>query len=124
MRQVGILAAAALYGLEHNLPELSADHERARRFARRVMALPGLSAAEPETNIVMIHVDPALGSARRIVAAAARRGLRLVEFGPQRIRAVFHLDVDDRAVDRAADVLANIASENGAYQMREREIRG
>lgn len=59
MRQVGVLAACGLYALEHNLPRLQEDHDRAKKLAhglRRV--LDGRHRMqEPETNMVMVHTD-------------------------------------------------------------------
>ena len=102
MRQAGILAAAALYGLHHNLDRLADDHRRARTLAARIAALPGVSVAEPQTNIVMADLlDNRLGTAE-LLAALERRGVRLSAFGPRRLRAVTHLDVSDVGVERAA----------------------
>lgn len=104
MRQTGILAAAALYGLRHNLPRLTEDHRRARELAARIRALPGVAVPEPETNIVMVDlVDPRLDTAA-LVGALEARGVRMVPFGPRRLRGVTHLDVDDAAIRHAAEV--------------------
>ncbi|NIS03080.1 MAG: aminotransferase class I/II-fold pyridoxal phosphate-dependent enzyme, partial [Gemmatimonadetes bacterium] len=57
MRQVGILAAAGLYALEHNLDRLADDHARARRLAEHVDGLDGFQVVPPDTNIIMIDVE-------------------------------------------------------------------
>jgi threonine aldolase len=97
MRQVGILAAAGLYALEHNLARLADDHARARRLASALGADPDLVP----TNIVVLDVDDA-----PIVAGKARdEGVFVSALGPRFLRLVTHLDVDDDDVDRAIDVL-------------------
>jgi threonine aldolase len=105
MRQVGILAAAGLYALEHNLPRLDRDHERARRLASGAAAIDGLVAEAPDSNIVMIRLhgeglDPA-----DLCADLARSGVLILPAGPDRLRAVTHLDVDDAGIERAVDTL-------------------
>ena len=65
MRQAGIIAAAALYALDHNIPRLADDHANARRLAELIREIDGLSLTPPEidSNIVIFSVDPALGTA-------------------------------------------------------------
>lgn len=111
MRQAGFLAAAALHGLRNHFPRLEQDHRRARELAARAAGVPGLSVAAPETNIVMIDLaEPRLEPAS-VLAGLERRGVRLSQFGPRRLRAVTHLDVDDAGIARAGDALAEVAGE-------------
>lgn len=106
MRQTGILAAAADYALDHNVVRLAEDHLRARRLWERIDgSMEGLSAGEPETNIVFIQVDPEVGTAERLRLEAKARGVLFSSFGPQRLRAVTHLGVTDDGIDRAITVL-------------------
>lgn len=109
MRQVGILAAAGLYALEHNFARLGEDHRRARELAEAVNEIRGLHADPPQTNIVMIHVAEELGEASDFAATLARRGVLLAPFGGRRIRAVTHLDVDDHGIAHAIEVLGSEA---------------
>jgi threonine aldolase len=107
MRQAGLLAAAGLYALEHNLGRLREDHANARALAAALDRLPGVVCRRPETNIVMI--DLAAGAdpdtlLRRLEAD----GVRMTRFGPHRLRAVTHLDVDRSAIDRAAETFARL----------------
>ena len=111
MRQAGILAAAGLYALRHHLPGLTEDHRRARGLAARAAALPGLSVVPPETNIVMIDLAEPRLEAGPLLAAMERRGVRMVQFGARRLRAVTHLDVDDAGIARAGDALAEAVDE-------------
>jgi threonine aldolase len=92
MRQAGVVAAAAIYALEHNVERLAADHARARRLAEAL----GL---ESETNFVAIP-DPGDGEAR-----ARRRGVLLGDLRPGWLRAVTHLGVTDDDIDRAIELV-------------------
>jgi threonine aldolase len=98
MRQVGILAAAGLFALEHNVKRLADDHARAAWIAERLGAEPGTT----DTNIVVLTV----GDAASVAAAAREQGVLVSALGPTFLRLVTHLDVDDAAVERAAEVLA------------------
>jgi len=112
MRQVGILAAAGLYALEHNRERLDEDHANASALAHAVAEVPGLAVdlASVQTNIVMVAVvDPDLGGAASVVARAKQLGL-LASILRGRIRLTTHMDVDRSACVRAADLLARAAS--------------
>jgi threonine aldolase len=113
MRQVGILAAAALYALEHNRARLADDHENARLFAERLARASGarVDLAGVETNIVNIDLERA--HADDVVRAAKDRDVLVNATGPRRLRAVMHLDAPREAVLRAAEALAG-AIESGA----------
>ncbi|MEI2775312.1 MAG: GntG family PLP-dependent aldolase [Tetrasphaera sp.] len=102
MRQVGILAAAGLYALDHNLVRLGDDHDRAARFAGAIAEIdPALLAAPAETNIVMLDAGAVGRSAADIVAALADRGVRGYAMSPTRVRLVWHLDIDDAGTETA-----------------------
>ena len=105
MRQVGVLAAAGLHALDHHVERLAEDHARARRFAEACAEVaPGVvDPAAVETNIVVLDVGAAGWEAADFVAALADRGVRTYAMGPRRVRAVWHLDVDDAGTDAAAD---------------------
>jgi threonine aldolase len=106
MRQAGVLAAAALYALDHHRARVADDHRNAALFARALAGAPGASVdpAAVETNIV--NVDLASAAAEAVVAAARARGVLVNAIGPRRLRAVMHLDVDERAVRAGAERLA------------------
>ena len=97
MRQAGILAAAGLYALDHHVARLAEDHARAARLGEAL----GIT---PETNIVALEVP----DARDFAAAAQEEGVLLGVVGPQRVRAVVHLDIDDAALDHARKVLPSL----------------
>ncbi len=110
MRQAGILAAAGLHALGHHRARLVDDHANARALGEALANAKHLSVdlARIHTNIVMI--DLARGTAEAMVALAREAGVLLGTAGPQRVRAVTHLDVDRDAVMRAATVMADIAA--------------
>ena len=108
MRQVGILAAACLYALDHHLERLAEDHRRAKTLAAGFAQAPGVRVVEPETNIVIVTLEhPALEPAA-VLGALEARGVRMVSFGPRRLRAITHLDVDDAGVARAVEGLREV----------------
>jgi len=96
MRQVGILAAAGRYALAHHLDRLADDHQRAARLAA------GLGARPSETNIVVLHAP----DAPTVAAKARDEGVLVSALGPNFLRLVTHLDVDDAGVQHTLDVLA------------------
>ncbi len=102
MRQVGILAAAGLYALEHNVERLAADHANATRLAKGISAA-GWEVETPQTNMVFVKVDKASGAALQAHLAAA--GV-LVLVSP-RTRLVTHLDADESGIDRAVAAFAS-----------------
>ena len=105
MRQSGILAAAALHGIEHHWPRMHEDHERARDLAGAVDGVGGARVVAPDTNIVMIDLPAGL-AAPDVVARCAEHGVKVTAWNASRVRAVTHLDVDRAAVRRAGEVLA------------------
>lgn len=108
MRQAGILAAAALYGLRNHFGRLADDHRRADALARGAAALPGVAAPKPQTNIVMLDLEDARLDPAAIVRELERRGVRMTQFGPRRLRAVTHMDVGDEGIARAVGALEEV----------------
>jgi len=106
MRQSGILAAAGLFALEHHRERLADDHARARTLAQGAGKIEGLRVQNPDTNIVMLDIDSPGIAPEVILAFLAERGVLMVPFGPKRIRAVTHMDVDDEGIGRAVGALA------------------
>jgi threonine aldolase len=111
MRQAGILAAAGLYALEHNVARLGEDHRNARRFAEPLSRVAGvaLDLATVETNIVIWELTADVPfDAAEFVARARPHGLLLNAFGARHVRAVTHLDVDAQACSAAAEIAAAV----------------
>ena len=104
MRQSGILAAAALFGVREHWPRMHEDHERAAKLARAVDGAGGAKVVPPDTNIVMIDL-PARITASELSARCAAEGVRISPWNATRVRAVTHLDVDDADIARAGEVI-------------------
>jgi threonine aldolase len=100
MRQVGILAAAGLYALEHHIDRLADDHRNARLLAEAC----GMDPAGVESNIVVVDVPDAAA----LVAAAREQDLLVSTVGPRALRLVTHLDVTTEQTERAAGILAGL----------------
>ena len=97
MRQVGLLAAAALHALDHHIDRLADDHALATRLADGLARLPGISIMAPQTNIVFAQVEGGRGPA--LLAHLQSRGV--LATGLIGLRFVTHLDVDGAGIDRA-----------------------
>jgi threonine aldolase len=106
MRQAGIVAAGALYALEHHVDRLAEDHANARTLAEGLAALPEVSIdpATVETNIVIFEVADAVAASGRLW----QEGVLLAPLDARRIRAVTHLDVDRAGVERALGVFRRV----------------
>ncbi len=120
MRQAGIIAAGALYALEHNIDRLVEDHINAKRLATAIADMPALSVDvdHVETNIVYFDVDRNLrlpsyeptpsGAAQALCDVLCERGVWMLALGPHRIRAVTHLDVSDDDIERAIAIMREV----------------
>lgn len=104
LRQVGVLAAAGLYALEHHVARLAEDHANAARLAAGLAGLPGLTVESPQTNIVWVKVEERL--AERFVPALAKEGV--LATGATQVRFVLHLDVSAKDVERVLAVARDI----------------
>ncbi|MDZ4804402.1 MAG: GntG family PLP-dependent aldolase [Candidatus Eisenbacteria bacterium] len=110
MRQAGILAAACLHALAHHRERLVDDHRRARRLADLVDLPEGASVlgGRPETNIVIWQLPTDRFDVVEIRRRLAAEAILMSDFGPGRLRAVTHLDVDDAGIERAGYVLNQV----------------
>ncbi|MCK4871691.1 MAG: low-specificity L-threonine aldolase [Phycisphaerales bacterium] len=110
MRQSGLLAAAALYALDHHVDRLADDHANARLLADGIAQLPRLTVDPDvvETNIVYFDIDEQWGTSEALCDRLESRNVLMLPAGPGRVRAVTHLDVTSEQVAEAIDVLATI----------------
>jgi threonine aldolase len=103
LRQSGILAAAGLYALEHNIERLADDHRRAKRLAEGLAQYNALSVVQPDTNIIFVEIEPSVGD--RFTQYLLEQGVGITgRYGQQ--RWVTHLDVDDDAIEGALEVVS------------------
>ena len=108
MRQVGILAAAGLYALEHNRERLKEDHKRAKFLAEKINEMKNfdINLAAVHTNILLFK--PLNMTVSEAMSVCKEKGLLLTQGTVDSLRAVTHMDVDDEDVEKAADILAEV----------------
>jgi len=109
LRQVGVLAAAGLYALEHNVTRLADDHARARRLAETLAEHPAfeIDPGTVQTNILVATLDDP-SRTDEVLGRLRGDGLLAGAMGPGRIRFVTHLDVDDADLDRAVEIIRKL----------------
>jgi len=113
MRQAGILAAGALYAIEHNFSRLAEDHKRARSLAKSINQIPGfvVNLQTVQTNIVIIDTSLSRKSAPEIVGELAEHGVYMLAFAPTRIRAVTHLHISDTDIEQTIAIMSKLFME-------------
>jgi threonine aldolase len=116
MRQAGILAAAAVYAIEHHRERLVQDHEHARLLGEACRAGESLSIRGDriDSNIVICEIDPRWGNANQFVSQLAQRGVRCLPISSQAIRFVTHLDVTRAQIDAASEIIRSVAEVEAA----------
>jgi threonine aldolase len=107
MRQAGVIAAAAIFALDHHVDRLAEDHRNAKLIAEAVADVPGLRLDPPDvhTNLVWFEVEPDMGPAKEVIARLKARGI-LIGGGDGRVlRACTHLDISASDAERAAETI-------------------
>ena len=110
MRQAGIIAAAALYGLDHNIPLLAKDNENAAMFASIIADSPKfvVDPTSVDTNIVIFDLADGMDAQALSKKLEEEAGILIGAIGPSTLRAVTHLDVNETSVRSAAEQLLRI----------------
>ncbi|GAB3326195.1 GntG family PLP-dependent aldolase [Hymenobacter humi] len=109
MRQAGYIAAAGLYALENNVERLADDHRRATRLAEVLRQQPYVAEVlNPETNLVIFRLHDSQPAAD-FLEGLEQQGIKASSFGPQWVRFVTHLDVDDAGIARVEEALQQVA---------------
>jgi len=114
MRQVGVLAAAGLFALDHQVARLSEDHKHARVIAEAVIRIGKgrLTPRQVDTNIVIVRVEPAVATPAQVVSTLAKAGILGIEFSKTEFRLTLHCGVTARlaklAVERLEIALATL----------------
>lgn len=111
MRQAGIIAAAAVYALEHHVERLTEDHANARFLAKGLSEIQGLEVEPVETNMVFFDVSGLDLTAQQFQERALAQGVRFSTLGKTRVRAVTHLDVLRPQVEEALNTIRHIQSQ-------------
>jgi len=114
MRQSGVLAAAGIYALDHNIDRMEIDHENARILAKGLAQISGINIPQStiDTNIVLINVEDAKLTASQISVELQKVGIRIGAINNNYMRAVTHLDVDKADVIEAINAFAKICNLN------------
>jgi threonine aldolase len=112
MRQAGIIAAAGVHALRHHVGRLAEDHANARRLADGLAEICGiaLDPREVETNIVIFDARGLGVTAEQFVARARGRGVRFSMTGPFTVRAVTHLNISRRQIDRTLKIVEELST--------------
>lgn len=113
MRQSGFLAAAALYAIENNIPQLAVDHANAKRIGEAITQTEGLllDLNRVETNIVVFRVDPAVGPVAEFCESAKQAGVWMLPFGHENVRAVTHLHISESDSVAAGKIISDVTSQ-------------
>jgi threonine aldolase len=108
MRQSGMLAAGCIHALDHHIDRLADDHGNAKRLARGLAQLPGITVEEPETNLVFFNTQGAGLTAAELSDRARAHGVAVSTNGKYRVRACTHLDVTAADMDTAVQVIGEV----------------
>ena len=110
MRQAGIVAAAGLYALEHNISRLKEDHDNAKQLALQLQQIPTVfvDLDSVETNIVLFEVLRSEHSTQELLQAFKNSGVLLNATGDRMFRAVTHLDVNGADVEKVGPILRSV----------------
>jgi threonine aldolase len=109
MRQVGYLAAAGLYALDHHIERLADDHRRAKELGQQLASLAWVSTVEPiETNIVIFSIQPDLNEID-IIDYLKQKGIAISNMGHGKLRLVTHLDYKEVMHTYVLETLAKIS---------------
>ncbi len=114
MRQVGILAAAAIYALENHRSRLTEDHRRARKLAETLASIPEIEfdAETVQSNIVIFNVKNSGYTGQEVIGLLQKKDIGMITFAGTKIRAVTHLHITDDDIDKTCDVIRDIFKEN------------
>jgi len=109
MRQAGIIAAGAVYALNHHVERLAEDNENARILARGLAEIEGIVVEPVETNLIFFDVAGMGVSAEAFNVLLREKGLRISVLGKTRGRAVTHLDVSREQVKEGLEIIRQVA---------------
>ena len=116
MRQAGIVAAAGLYALQHNMARMVDDHRRCRALAERVAQAPGIAVELDKVETNMFFADTRASGLRavEVVKLLETRGVLCLDEAPYGIRFVTHLDVDDADIEEAGAIIVDAMAARAA----------
>lgn len=110
MRQVGYLASAASYAMDHHFERLAIDHRKAKELSTALSAIKWVHSVEPtETNIVIFNIDTEKRTAEDIIQKFKAQHIDLIAMDSSKLRFVTHLDYSDQDHDHVLQTLKNMA---------------
>ena len=105
MRQVGYLASAGMYALDHHIDRLAKDHKKAKEIGALLSELSIIAKVEPiETNIVIFELEPHVDESE-FLQQLSNKNIRIIGMGSNKLRMVTHLDYSDAMHERLLEVL-------------------
>ncbi len=111
MRQAGIIAAGAVYALEHHIERLAEDHANAQTLAHELADIDGIAVEPVQTNLVFFDVAGLGLTATEFSQALLAQGVHVVAMGATRLRAVTHLDVSSTQIEKALVIIERVVSD-------------
>jgi threonine aldolase len=111
MRQAGIIAAGAVYALDHHVERLAEDHENAQILLKGLEEINGITVEPVETNLIFFDVSGLGITAEAFNSRLMDHGVRVSILGETRARAVTHLDVSRAQVEEAVQIMRLVADE-------------
>jgi threonine aldolase len=116
MRQCGIIAAAGIEALNNMTTRLAEDHANARRLAEGIAEIPGLviDLDRVQTNIVFFDIVSGMVSAEQLVKELYNEGVRILQLGPARMRAVTHYGIEIQDIESALTALSRVMRQQHA----------
>lgn len=110
MRQVGYLASAASFAMDHHFERLAKDHRKAKELSTALSAIKWVKSVEPtETNIVIFNIDTENSTAEDIIQKFKAQHIDLIAMDSSKLRFVTHLDYSDQDHDHVLQTLKNMA---------------
>jgi len=111
MRQAGIIAAGAVYALNHHIERLAEDHENAKHLAKGLAEIDGIDVETPETNLLFFDIAGLGVAADEFDKLLQERGLVVSSLGDTRVRAVTHMDVSRAQIEDAVGIIRDVVNQ-------------
>ena len=117
MRQAGILAAAAIYAMDHHFERLADDHRRAKKLGEFIATLPDveLDLETVQTNIIIFNISKLGIDGQKFVDLLASEEVRMIAFAKTKIRAVTHLHISDADIEQTIAALKKVFDKTGKH---------
>lgn len=107
-RQVGVIAAAGLYALKNNIERLQEDHEKAQKLADAIEGIANLEIDRKSVQTNLLFFKPLKMTVEESIDACKKEGLLLSVGTIEKLRAITHLDVSDKEIDKAITILQKV----------------